>query len=168
MQSSRKPVTPEQACLKMADLCSRSEQCEADISKKLIRMGLNPLQRKEVMEYLKEERYIDNRRYACCFARDKARFSSWGPLKIKASLIAHHISANDIREALESVDPEIWEDGLMKSALSKSRNLNLSGQDGREDRIKLYRFLLGRGFRSAEAVKAVRKMRDNQTNEDEE
>ena len=92
MQKKKKLITAEQACLKLMELCSRSEQCEDDLIKKLLKMGISSPSRKEIIDYLKEERYLDNARYAGSFARDKARFSAWGPLRIRASLIAHRIS----------------------------------------------------------------------------
>ena len=156
---AKKPITSEAACLKMASLCSRSEQCEADILKKLMNLGLSSGDRKEVMEYLKEERYVDNHRFAGSYARDKARFSSWGPLKIKAMLISKRIPSAIITEALRSVESQVWKDGINKLAAAKSKSLDLTGNDGREDRIKLYRYLLGRGYTSAQSIETVRNMR---------
>lgn len=165
---AKKPITTEAACLKMATLCSHSEQCESDIVNKLIKMGLNSAARKEVIEFLKEEKFLDNKRFAGCYARDKARFSAWGPLKIKANLISKRIPSHLISEALASVDEETWHAGLMRNAISKAKSLDLCGPDGREDRIKLYRYLLGKGFPSALSVKGVKLMRQKQTESNHE
>lgn len=162
MALRKKPVTPEAALNRMAQLCSRSEQCEFEIDKKLFNMGLNPLQRKEIIEYLKANRYIDNARYAKSFANDKVRFSLWGPRKIKAALINHKISASLITEAIEAIKEEDIETALMKSAESKSRNLDLTGENSRDERRKLFNYLITRGFSGSDANRAVKIMRIQQ------
>lgn len=158
MLKSKKTYTTEEALQKMAALCSRAEQCESEIVKKLIKMGLSSSQRAEIIDYLKSERYIDNSRYARSFARDKARFSAWGPMKITSSLRLLRISSEHIRDAIESVEPEIWEEGVIKAAKVKSKNLDLIGEDKHKERAKLYRYLTGRGFKSDMALKAVKEI----------
>lgn len=165
MTIKKKPITPEQACLKMATLCSHSEQCESDIRKKLFNMGLSTKDQKEILEYLKEEKFVDNQRFANSFASDKARFANWGPFKIRTSLSLKKISFSLISEALAKIEPEIWHTSLMKLAKSKSKLLNLNGSDNQENRVKLYRYLLGRGFSSADSVKAVNIVRKQQMEE---
>ena len=162
MSLKKKPVTPEQACLRLAGLCSRSEQCEADLLRKLVNMGLNRAQQREVMNYLKEERYVDNLRYAKSFASDKARFSGWGPYKIKGALTIKRIPEKYVKEALETIPADIWQESLMRCAAAKVKTLSPEGLDDRENRVKLYRYLLSRGFSSAQSVKAVQTMRRQQ------
>ena len=166
MALKKKPVTAEEAKLKMASLCSRSEQCEADVSNKLYKLGLSSGERTEIINYLKEERFIDNSRFAKAFARDKARFSYWGPKKIKAALALKKISSSEINEALSEVDEEDWTNALMKSAISKSRNLDLCGEEGYENRRKLFTFLIGRGFTGEQANRGVRIMKEKQKDEE--
>lgn len=165
MAIKKKPVTPEQACLKMASLCSHSEQCEADIKKKLFNMGLSSKDQKEILDYLKEEKFIDNQRFANSFANDKARFANWGPFKIRMALGLKKITNSMINEALERIQPEIWKESLMKLASVKAKSLPLYGPENQENRAKLYRYLLGRGFSSADSVKAVQTLRKQQLGE---
>ena len=151
----KKPITKETALSRLATLCGRSEQCEFDITRKLINWDLPTGDRKEIINYLIENKYIDNARYAKSFANDKARFSSWGPYKIRAELVKRKIGSADIKNALEQVDQDIWKEGLMRSANTKAKNLQLTGEEGREDCQKLFRYLVGRGFPSSNASKAV-------------
>ena len=167
MALRKKPVTIEQARLKMASLCSRAEQCEFDILKKLINLGLSEADRKDIISSLKSGKYLDNERYARSFAIDKARFSHWGPLKIKAALYAKRIKSDIINEALGEVDKRIWVEAIMKSAETKARTLSLTGNEGREDRQKLFAFLIRRGFSSDYANKAVRIMKRRQEDNEE-
>lgn len=168
MALKKKPLTPEAACLKMASLCARSEQCEFEIARKLQNIGLTATQRKEIIDYLKEERYIDNQRYSKSFTSDKARFSGWGPYKIKAALIAKRISTKHINEAISMIPDSVWKESVMKIAASKAKNMDLDGDENKENRIKLYRYLLGRGYSSSDAVKAVNTIRKQQKGQREE
>lgn len=158
MASLRKPVSPEAARLRMAGLCARSEQCAYDIRQKLFKMGIPNDTASGIIEYLTENRFIDDSRFAYSFAADKARFSAWGRNKIKAGLIAKRISSGSISKALDRIDPGIWEEGARRVALAKARSLDISGPQARENKVKIYRHLLSRGFESQIASQAVRNL----------
>ena len=159
-----KPVTKEKALERMASLCSRSEQCEFELLRKLSLWGISSQDKKEILEYLRHNRFVDDLRYAKSFANDKARFSAWGPYKIKAELLKRQIKSTQINEALHGVQPGIWKEALLKSAKSKAAHLRLSGEEGYADRRKLFNYLIGRGFSSSTSSKAVALMRRNQEN----
>ena len=166
MDRKKKPLTVEAAIERMASLCSRSEHCEFEIYNKLIKLGLSSSQRQEVIDYLKENRYLDNARYAKSFANDKAKFTHWGPYKIKAELSLRRIPSALITEALKRIDNEVWETGLMKCAESKARNLDLTGDEASVNCRKLYTYLASRGFATADVSRAVKTMRTSQKKEE--
>lgn len=153
---SKKIPSPEKALLKMSDLCARSEQCESDIRQKLYRMGLASGQVQEVVTRLIDGKFIDNARYARSFARDKVRFSAWGRNKIRLGLMAKRITSADISAALDAIDESDYLDALKRAARAKARGMELAGPDGRENRLKLFRHILSRGFESDIASKMVR------------
>ena len=134
MSPFNKTVTPEAARIRMADLCARSEQCEADIRQKLYRLGLASGEVQKIIESLTRESFIDNARFARSFSRDKCRFSSWGRNKIKLALAAKRISPRDIAQGLEAIEEKDYLDALRRVAAAKSRGLDLTGPEGRENR----------------------------------
>lgn len=140
----------------MADLCSRSEQCEADIRRKLQLMGIPGSAATEIIDDLTAQRFIDNSRYARAFANDKARFSGWGQHKIKAALAVKRISSSDISEAIENVESEIFQEAADRACAAKARTLDLTEYT---DRTKLTRHLLSKGFTSSEISRAISKLR---------
>lgn len=152
------PITPEAARLRMADLCARSEQCEADIRQKLYRLGLSSGDVQKTIEFLTEEQFIDNARYAQAFARDKCRFSSWGRNKIRMALAAKRISPALILQALDSIEQKDYLEALKRTAVSKARTLDLNGPEGRENRVKLFRHILSRGFEADLASKIIKQL----------
>lgn len=159
---SQKPITKEKALDRLASLCSRSEQCEFDLNRKLINWGISNSDRKVVIDYLKENRFIDDARYAKSFTYDKARFSYWGPYKIQFELSRRKINPQFIKEAINHVNQTIWKEGLLHNAESKGKTLDLIGINSYQERQKLFRYLVNRGFPSNASSKAVGIMKRRQ------
>ena len=141
----KKPPDPEALLKRMAGLCARSEQCTFDISTKLFKAGLPRDKREEIIEYLTENRYLDDARFARSFASYKVRFAAWGKRKIRMALAAKRIPSDFISEALDLIDDDDYLDAITRVADSKKRDLDMSD---RQDVAKLYNHLLSRGFES--------------------
>ena len=148
----KKPITKEAALLKMADLCARGEHCAFEIREKLRKMQLAASDANEIVEYLEDNRYIDDSRFARAFARDKVKFSGWGKNKIRMALAMKRIPSAEISSALEEIDPEEYMAVAVNAAKAKARNLDLSDYD---DKGKLYRHLASRGFEGSVISKAI-------------
>lgn len=136
-------MTVEQALVRMADLCARSEQCPYDIARKLRAKALSETDVQHVIEELKRRRFLDEHRFAAGFARDKVRFAGWGRLKIRAALAARHIPSDVIEEALGAIEPDDYRQAILRAARGKAASLDLNLP---EERAKLTRHLLSRGF----------------------
>lgn len=145
ISSRKKSPDPEAVLKRLAGLCARSEQCSFDISNKLYRSRLSREERDKILDYLVSNRFVDDTRFARAFANYKVRFSSWGKHKIRLALAAKRIPSSLISEALDNIDPQEYVDALKKLITAKKRELDLSD---REQRAKLYRQLLSRGFES--------------------
>ena len=141
----KKPADPDALLKRMAGLCAKSEQCTFDINTKLYKAGLPKDKREELINYLTENRYLDDARYARAFASYKVRFSSWGKRKIKMALYAKRIDSEHIARALDAIDPQDYLDALHRAIEAQKKNLDLSD---RAQRAKLYNHLLSRGFES--------------------
>ena len=133
--------------LKVADrmraLCSRREYCRKDVLKKVMTaLDGDAAKAEEVVGKLVEERYVDDRRYAAAFARDKASIAGWGAAKIKYMLAAKGVDREIIASALEEIDVNRADARLEKLMENKARSL----KDDPQRRIKLLRFGVGRGY----------------------
>lgn len=133
--------------LKVADrmraLCSRREYCRKDILKKVMTaLDGDAAKAEEVVGKLVEERYVDDRRYAAAFTRDKASIAGWGAAKIRYMLAAKGVDREIIASALEEVDVTRADARLEKLMENKARSL----KDDPQRRIKLLRFGVGRGY----------------------
>lgn len=139
-----KTYTAAEALHKAAALCSAGEQCEADITEKLIRWGISPTDCTSIIDRLNDEKFIDHQRYCSSFVKDKFRFNKWGRIKIRYALIQKKINASLINEALARIDDTEYLDALAKMIEVKGKTLN--SEDAYDRKVKLFRFAVSRGF----------------------
>ena len=133
--------------LKVADrmraMCSRREYCRKDVLKKVMTaLDGDAAKAEEVVGKLVEERYVDDRRYAAAFARDKASIAGWGAAKIRYMLAAKGVDREIIASAMEEIDMNRADARLEKLMENKARSL----KDDPQRRNKLLRFGIGRGY----------------------
>ncbi len=123
--------------------CSRREYCSCDILGKALKaLDGDHKAAREVLETLKAEKYVDDKRYAEAFARDKSAIAGWGAVKIRYMLSAKGISKEYIDVALGETDSEKAEEKLYKLLTVKAKTL----KGDPNIRLKLLRFALGRGY----------------------
>ena len=135
-------------------LCSRSEQCSADILRKLLKTFEGDQDKaQEVLDALKADKYVDDARYAAAFARDKARLEGWGPLKIRFKLRAKGIPEAAIEEGIRQIDADEADERLYRLVLAKRKTLEGDPQI----KLKLLKFALGRGYSYDQVAPAVEK-----------
>jgi regulatory protein len=132
---------------KLAAKCSVSEQCMSDIEAKLSRYDLTEEERTRILRHLVEEKYIDDRRYAEAFVRDKYRFNKWGRIKIAQGLRMKGIDSETISTAMKAIDEAEYLDILRD--LIKAKRKSTRGKNDYEINGKLVRFATGRGFEYA-------------------
>lgn len=134
----------KQAIRKLAAECSKSEHCSGELTDKMRRWKLTEQQQAQVMEYLTENKYVDDARFARLFVRDKLRFNHWGPRKIEQALWMKHVDEEVYRPFLDEVTQEEWQEQLVPLLQAKSRGMEDAA--GYESRAKLIRYAMGRGF----------------------
>lgn len=132
------------ALLWATSYCSRSEHCAADVLSKIDKYELNPSQTEQLLAYLKQEKYIDEKRYARAYALDQFRFAQWGRLKIAQALRMKHIHDSDIQDALQEIPQDEYLDVLKNLLLKKQKQM--SAKTPYELTMKLLRFAYSRGF----------------------
>lgn len=128
---------------RMRALCSRREYCVADIMKKASKaLGGDMAEAERIVESLVADKYLDDRRYASAYARDKASISGWGPAKIRYMLAGKGVSREIIAEAMEDIDSA--KAGARLDRLMETRFKALKGDP--QCRMKLLRFAMARGY----------------------
>lgn len=140
---------------RLRNQCSRREYCSSDVYKKALKAfdGDETLSN-EVLGSLIKDKYVDDLRYASAYAREKSTISGWGCQKIRYALSLKKIPSEIISKALSSIDDNKAEERLMRLIANKSRSL--AGDPQRK--IKILRFLLGRGYSYEECKGKIEKI----------
>lgn len=153
------PLTVEEEVKKylplMADACVVREMCASEIITRLKRREVSCEAQRIIVERLVEGRFIDEKRYAGAYVRDKFRFNGWGRWKILQGLKAKGVDNNIAEQAVASIPADESREKLLELAKKKSRGLDTSNQ---AHRMRIYRFLASRGFEGSDITWALRQI----------
>ena len=135
--------------------CARMEYCSSDIYRKALKaMEGDEEAAARIMASLVEDCFVDDRRYAAVFAREKSSLQGWGAVKIRYQLRGKGIADGIITEALQGIDPEKAASKLDKLAADRYRLL----KDDPQCRLKMLKALLSRGYSYDEVEDAVKRV----------
>ncbi|MBN2262876.1 MAG: RecX family transcriptional regulator [Prolixibacteraceae bacterium] len=141
------------ALSKCMALCSKAEKCTFDMMKKLSDWEISPDDAKKIIDELKTQRFIDDKRFAHIYARDKFNFSHWGKVKIAFQLRHKNIPDSIIFDAIDGIDDETYFEKL-KTMLEQKAS-KIKAQTDYEKKAKLIRFAQSRGFEYEIIAKAL-------------
>lgn len=150
---NRREKTPEQALRSLMNLCVKAERSEFDVRRLLERWGIEAEERQRIVDTLVRERFVDDRRYAEAYVREKVRFSGWGRFKIRAALRAKRIDESIVEEALGQVDG-----ASMREKLEHRLQMKMTRTKARDEydlRGKLIRYGAGLGFDTDTVLEVV-------------
>ena len=140
--------------------CARMEYCASDIRRKALKaMEGDAEAAGRIVESLLNDRFVDDRRYAAAFAREKSALQGWGAVKIRFLLRGKGVSDEIITEALQEIDADKAASKLDKLAADKYRVL----KDDPQCKLKMLKALLSRGYGYDEVEAAVVRAMQNQT-----
>lgn len=137
-------MTEEQILSKLASDCARGEHCTGEMAEKMHSWGIDEETQARVIAYLVEHRYIDDHRYTQLFVREKMKFNQWGPRKIEQALWAKHVDETIYRPVINEVTTEEWVEILRPLLAAKKKSIK--AQSPYEEKMKLMRFAVSRGF----------------------
>lgn len=151
-----KPITYETALERCAAACARAEHSAGELRKKMIRWRLPRTDADRVIDYLYENSFIDDMRFARAFVNDKVAFDMWGRIKIRQALRLHGIDSETIATALDDVDVELYRQNLDTLLRQKAK---LSAEtDPYKRKTALYRFAASRGYESDLALPIINRL----------
>ena len=149
----QKPKTSAQALQSLMRLAARSEKSSGDALRLMQRWEVPVVERQGVLQKLIDNRFIDDRRYAEAYVREKSRLSGWGARKIAMQLRGKGIAQDTIKEALMQLDGDDTKQRLVDKLRSKLKTTKAASQY--ELRGKLLRYALSQGFDYEQASEAV-------------
>lgn len=143
-QRPAKPLTPDQVLDKMAKYCAYQERCVKDVKDKLRAFDIPQELKDEILDYLLDNRFVDNERFAKAFVRGKVNQSGWGVNKIRFHLMQKGIDKELIDEALGQTDEEAYRQRLIDILKTKSKTVRAASDY--EKKRKLAAYAMQKGF----------------------
>lgn len=126
--------------------CSNREYCCDDIRNKLTSWGVGNPDSEKIIEVLIKENFINESRFATAFVKDKFNYNKWGKIKIVSHLKMKKIPSDIIRDALDSIDHDLYIKSLNDLISVHKRTVKAKNQY--ELKAKLLRYGLSKGFES--------------------
>ena len=138
-------------------IVNKAEQSEKTLRDKLSDYDENTIN--EVIEYMKELRYLDDKGFAQRIAYSNSNISRFGKNKIKQNLYKKGIDKNDIEYVLSNLD----EDTELENALylARKRYKSIKNEDKRKVYQKLMQHLTYKGFSYNITKKAISNVLDD-------
>ena len=143
-QKSAKPLTPDQVLDKMAKYCAYQERCVKDVKDKLKTFDIPQEDRDKILEFLLDNRFVNDERFAKSFVRGKVNQSGWGMNKIRFHLMQKGIDKDIIDEALGQTDEEVYRQRLIDILKTKSKTIKTATDY--EKKRKLAAYVMQKGF----------------------
>jgi len=131
--------------------CVYQERCEQDVRKKLTATPCSVAQRDALIQHLREFDFLNEERYVDTFVRSKIH-EQWGKLKIRQALRAKGIDVQLIEDRFSTIDEDEYRQ-MLDDTMAKWKRLHSADADNKN---KLIRFLLNRGFTMDEVLSAVK------------
>ena len=142
MENREKIVT--EVYSKMAQLCSRSEQCSADIRKKMVAYEIMDELVDEIIIKLKEEKFLDDERFVKAYVSDKFRLNKWGKIKMRYYLKTKGLNDDLIEIGLNEINEEQYKKALISTLKEKAKKIK---SDNKFEKMgQIIRFAQSRGF----------------------
>lgn len=143
-QKPAKPLTPDQVLDKMAKYCAYQERCVKDVRDKLKTYDIPQEERDKILDYLLDNRFVNDERFAKSFVRGKINQSGWGLNKIRFHLRQKGIAKEIIDEALEQTDEEVYRQRLIDILKTKAKTVK--AENDFEKKRKLAAYAIQKGF----------------------
>lgn len=153
---AKKEYTIEELKQKAASYCAMAEHCVDEVKKKLVAWNASETDTHKIIKTLMEEDFINEKRYATLFVKDKFRLNKWGKIKIGMTLRQKMIDHTTIDQALQMIDEGEYEEIL--TTILKKKSTNITYQYAYEKQGKLFRYAQSRGFENSVIDKVLKRM----------
>lgn len=165
----KRTKTPEQALASLQRLCARAERSSGDAMRLMATWEVENNRRQEVLQKLISDKFIDDRRYAEAFVREKTSLSAWGEYKIRAALKRKGISESIINDVLNQINPDTNIERLTQRLSRKVKSIKY--ETPYQLKTKLLRYGISLGFQMEQVLTSVEQVmksinQKNQCDED--
>lgn len=144
---------------KMAKFCAYQERCLMEIKEKLSTFTISYQEEKDLIQYLEQDNFFNDLRYAQCIVRGKFGMKNWGRIKIIYYLKQKNISTKNIDIALEEIDENEYEKTLENLIQKKTNQLKEKEKiDKNSLQQKIWLYAQQKGFENDYIKTAIKKL----------
>ena len=147
-------MTYRDALNKAMKYCAYQERCQKEVRNKLFELGANYDEIEHIIAELVEQNFINEERFATCFARGKFYYKQWGKYKIRQELKTREISEYCIKKGLKEIDEQDYQNTLQKLIDKKSKEIG--GIKIAKNKQKVALFLIGKGYESEDVWNKIK------------
>ena len=148
-------MTADQILDKMAKYCAYQERSVKEVTDKLKTFEISEKDREEIINYLIDNKFVNDERFAHAFVRGKINQSGWGVNKIRFHLIQKGVSKEIIDEALQSFDEEAYRQRLVEVLKAKAKTVKAANDFERNRKLAAY--AIQKGFEAPLVWDVIRK-----------
>lgn len=150
----RNKKTDKPAEVKALEILSYKMRSERELREKLVGYEYPPEDVEKAVEYVKSYGYINDSRYAEQYVASRGKQK--GRSLLRMELIRKGIDPEDAEKALDSME-ESEEDTAYELILKKAGDPHFPDE---KEYARIYRFLAGRGFKSSDISRALRRYKN--------
>lgn len=131
--------------VKLSAYCAYQERSTLEVMNKLDELEAPEHLYQSVIDWLHEEKFLNEERFAHSYVRGKFEYKHWGKIKIKQGLRQHQVSAVLVSKAITAeISAEAYFDKVLQ--LAHKKWAALGEENTLENRGKLSRYLSSKGF----------------------
>ncbi len=131
---------------KLYAFCAYRDRSEFEVVNKLKTLNASESQIPRLLEVLRDEQFLDQKRFAFSYARGKFFQNKWGKHKIYRGLKTQQIPDDLINRALGEIPHDEYLQTMRE--LSRKKWGSLPDNPPHEARQKVYQYLLSKGYES--------------------
>lgn len=143
-KGKNKNLSKEQLLAKLMKYCAYQERSLKEVEQKLSDLDCAEDLKAPIIDYLIEERFVDEERFAKYYVLGKFKYNQWGRIKIKMGLRQKGISEQLIEAYLPEIKPEEYAKTIQKLIEKKKGSTNEA--DPYKLKAKILNFVVGKGF----------------------
>lgn len=151
-----KEKTPEQALNSLMRQCAKAERSSGDAKRLMYRWRIAPQDQAKILAKLVDQRFIDDRRYAEAFVREKLNLSGWGEYKIRTTLASKGVAKTIVDDVLADLDPGRMSERLREALKKKIRLVKES--DPYKLRTKIIRYGISLGYQCDTVIETANEL----------
>ena len=145
----------EKALAKAMRYCSFQERCPLDLKNRFVAWNVEKTAVDKILAALVEADFLNERRYVAAFISGKFTIKKWGKNKIRRGLIEKGIYNEAQFEEIFKEEIEAVEYYEKMVGLIEKKNETMEEKDTKKRKVKIYRFMLGKGYESELIAKAL-------------